>query len=254
MEFTFEVYKQLLSTFVKNNYIVCKVNSYFNNTNDKILFLRHDVDRFPNNALKMARIESEMGIKSTYYFRIIKSVFVDSIIKEVVSLGHEIGYHYEDLALSKGNKENAIIAFRNNLEKLRSYYPVNTICMHGSPISVWDNKKIWSGHDFQKYGIILDTSLSIDYNEVFYITDNGFGWNQTATSIRDKVKSNFNIPIKDTKHFIDLITTEKLPAKLFINTHPDTFFDFGLNWFLNYSMIKSKNVIKRIIVKFDLLK
>jgi hypothetical protein len=254
MEFTFEIYKQLLSTFLEKDYKICKMNSYLNNTTGKILFLRHDVDRYPNNALKMARIESEMGIKTTYYFRIIKSVFVEKIIKEIVSIGHEIGYHYEDLALNGGNKEYAIITFRNNLERLRSFYPVNTICMHGSPTSVWDNKKIWADYDFQKYGIILDTSLSIDYNEVFYITDNGFGWNQTATSIRDKVKSNFNIPIKNTKHLIELITSERLPAKIFINTHPDTFFDFGAYWLFNYSLIKSKNVIKRIIVKLDLLK
>ena len=252
MEFTFVTYKRLLTAFLENNYKICRVDQYFQETNCKILFLRHDVDRFPNNALKMARIESEMGIKSTYYFRSNKGVFVDRIVKEIISLGHEIGYHYEDLSLCKGDIKAALTLFQNNLEKFRLYYPVNTICMHGSPLSKWNNKKIWAENDFHKYGIMLDTSISINYNEVFYITDNGFGWNLTAVSVRDKVESNFQIPIRNTKHLIDLINTEKIPAKLFINTHPDTFFDFGMRWFLNYSMIKCKNVIKRIIIKADL--
>jgi hypothetical protein len=254
MEFTFDTYKKMLAAFLKNNYRIYRVDQFFNKRDDKILFLRHDVDRFPNNALKMARIENELGIQSTYYFRTIKSVFVESIIKNVVSLGHEIGYHYEDLALCNGDKKVAILNFKDNLEKLRSFYSVNTICMHGSPLSKWDNKTIWEKNDFHKYGIILDTSLSINYDEVFYITDNGFGWNKTAASIRDKVKSNYNIPIKNTARLIDLLTTSQMPAKVFINTHPDTFFDFGMKWFLNYSMIKSKNVIKRVIVKTDIYK
>jgi hypothetical protein len=244
----------MISTFIEKSYKICRVNSYFNEMDDKIVYIRHDVDRFPNNALKMARIENEMGIKTTYYFRIIKSVFVENIIKEIVSLGHEIGYHYEDLAICKGDKDEAIIHFQDNLEKMRLYYPITTICMHGSPLSRWDNKTIWSENDYRKYGIILDTSLSINYNEVFYITDNGWAWNKTAISIRDKVKSDFNIPINNTEHLFELIKEEKMPAKVFINIHPDTFFDFGMCWFLNCSMIKSKNIIKRIIVKLDLLK
>lgn len=33
--------------------------------------MRHDVDRKPQNALRMAKLENDLGIKVTYYFRII---------------------------------------------------------------------------------------------------------------------------------------------------------------------------------------
>lgn len=36
---------------------------------EKVVILRHDVDRLPGNALKMARLEHEMGVQATYYFR-----------------------------------------------------------------------------------------------------------------------------------------------------------------------------------------
>ncbi len=35
----------------------------------KVVILRHDVDRKPENALKMAEIEREFDIPATYYFR-----------------------------------------------------------------------------------------------------------------------------------------------------------------------------------------
>jgi len=253
MDFTFSIYKKLLIAFNEVNY---DINGVFNNNKSakKSLILRHDVDRFPKQTLQMARLEYKMGVSSTYYFRIVKSVFKDNILKEIVDLGHEIGYHYEDLALSNGNFDKAIVLFENNLNKVRKYYPVKTICMHGSPLSPWDNKKIWEKYDYKKFGIIIDTSLDINYDEVYYLTDNGFGWNRTNTSIRDKVKSRYTYYIKNTEHLISLLYENKLPDKIMINAHPDTFFDPGIKWLLNFSFIKSKNTVKWIVIKSGIIK
>ena len=65
-------------------------------------------------------------------------------------MGHEIGYHYEDLAMAKGNYEKAILSFEQNLAKLRHIVPVETICMHGSPLSKFDNRKIWEKYDYRR--------------------------------------------------------------------------------------------------------
>ena len=77
--------------------------------------MRHDVDRMPGNALKMAEVEHEFNIKSTYYFRVNNSVFKKEIIKKIASLGHEIGYHYECLDKAKGDLEKAIRIFQKDL-------------------------------------------------------------------------------------------------------------------------------------------
>jgi len=61
------------------------------------VILRHDVDARPQNSLRLARLEHTLGIRGTYYFRI-PHTFQPSIIQEIASLGHEIGYHYETLA------------------------------------------------------------------------------------------------------------------------------------------------------------
>jgi len=63
---------------------------------EKVILLRHDVDRKPEKALMMVEIERELGISGTYYFRTTKEVFKAEIM-------HEIGYHYEVLDKAKGN-------------------------------------------------------------------------------------------------------------------------------------------------------
>ena len=65
-----------------------------------LVILRHDVDRLPENSLRTARIEQEMGIRGSYYFRIVPESWDEKIIKEIAALGHEIGYHYEDVDLA----------------------------------------------------------------------------------------------------------------------------------------------------------
>lgn len=255
-EFTFNSYENLIQTFHSNDYNIVTFSEYIKTEvkTGKYLILRHDVDCFPLQTLQMARLEAVKGIKATYFFRIIPSVFKSDILTEVAALGHEIGYHYEDLTLCKGNYEKAIEHFKYYLEKLRAFFPVQTICMHGSPMSKWDNKKMWDKFDYRNYGIIADTSLNIDYNQVFYISDNGRAWNRLSVSIRDKVDSDLKIPIKDTFQLINLIRNNKIPDQVMLNIHPDTFFDFGINYLFNWGFIETKNIVKWIVVKFGLRK
>ena len=60
---------------------------------ERCLVLRHDVDRQPANALRMAGLEARFGIRSTYYFRMQKGTFVPRIIRAIADMGHEVGYH-----------------------------------------------------------------------------------------------------------------------------------------------------------------
>ena len=64
-----------------------------------LVILRHDVDRLPENSIRIAALEHSLNISGSYYFRIVPESWNESIIKEIASLVHEIGYHYEDLSL-----------------------------------------------------------------------------------------------------------------------------------------------------------
>ena len=119
------------------------------------------MDEITKNALKMAILEHNMGIKASYYFRIVRQSNVPKIIKEVVSLKHEIGYHYEDLAFHNGDYDKAIASFKTNLEYFRQYYPVRTICMHGSSSSEYDNRLLWQQFNLADFGLIGEPYLSL---------------------------------------------------------------------------------------------
>ncbi len=46
---------------------------------EPFVILRHDVDRRPEMALEMAGMEKDMGIRATYYFRMMPGVFEPGI-------------------------------------------------------------------------------------------------------------------------------------------------------------------------------
>ena len=156
-EFTFQTFFSLLESFIKSGYNIKTVEDYVtsDSKDKKILILRHDVDRYPLNTLKMAELEKERGIKATYYFRIIPSVFQEKILKKINKMGHEISYHYEDLSICNGDFQKAIKHFEKSLDKVRQFSPSKTICMHGSPVSKWDNKKLWDKYDYYTISIMV---------------------------------------------------------------------------------------------------
>ena len=251
MDFTLTTYKELLQELLANNYSFQTLENFIQHRNkEKIVILRHDVDRLPENALKMARMENDEGVKASYYFRVVKESFDEDIIRQIAEMGHEIGYHYEDLSLCVGNYELSIINFESNLEKFRKIYPVKTICMHGSPFSKWDNRDLWKKYNYRDYGIIAEPYFDVDFDEVFYITDTGRSWNNSTASVRDKVNSKFDIKIKDTNHLTEKIQNNELPDKIMINVHPQRWTDNPVEWTRELVKQNVKNVIKKLLIGF----
>ena len=133
IDFNYKIYRQLLEKLSLGGYTFQTQEKFMQHPIAKSVVLRHDVDKAPEKAHNIARIEKIYNIQASYYFRIVKQSFDKEIIKKISSLGHEIGYHYEDLALCKGDYESALKQFECNLNTFRKIYPVKTICMHGSP-------------------------------------------------------------------------------------------------------------------------
>ncbi|HEY7951636.1 MAG TPA: hypothetical protein VID70_01535 [Solirubrobacteraceae bacterium] len=59
------------------------------------LLVRHDVDQHPASALRMAAIEREFGVRSTWYFR--WRTANARVIEAIAAEGHAVGLHYETL-------------------------------------------------------------------------------------------------------------------------------------------------------------
>lgn len=245
-DFTSQTYEALCLELQRHGYSCITFAEYCAHTPpEKFVIMRHDIDRNPENALKIAHVENNLMISSSYYFRIVKQSYDESIITEVAKLGHEIGYHYEDLTVAGGDVECAITLFKTNLAKMRKLYPVRTICMHGSPLSRWDNLMLWKKYDYQDYGIIGEPYIDVDFSRVMYLTDTGRRWNGTDVSVRDKVESTYGCTIKTTFDLIEQLNHNVLPDQLMITMHPQRWASESLPWIKELIWQNTKNVMKR---------
>lgn len=253
-DFTLKTYEKFLTTFVKNHYQVVTVKDYFANdyTNQKVLILKHDVDKLPENACQMAVLEDKIGIKGTYYFRAVPYVFDIAVIKNIFELGHEVGYHYENLSHKKGNLKEAIVDFKMNLETFRQVCSIDTIAMHGSPFFKWDNKDIWKDFDLKDFDILCDPYLDKKFKKICYFTDTGRRWDGCRVSRRDKIHGVLpNIHIHNTEQFIETIGNNKSPNHLMLTIHPQRWTNNVGLWAKELFLQSVKNQIKRGLIIWD---
>ena len=221
----------------------------------KYVILRHDVDARPENSLRTAQIEHALGARATYYFRVGKESNNPSVIKAIVQLGHEIGYHYEDMSLCGGDVDKAYEHFQTWLDYFRQYYAVETICMHGAPTSKWDGKDLWKKYDYKALGIIGEPYMDTDFSDVFYLTDTGRCWDGYKVSVRDKIPGHqerwtaAGLTYHTTEQLLEAIKADRLPAHIMMTTHPQRWTNDSAAWWKELLTQSAKNVVKRTIAK-----
>lgn len=241
MDFTIKKYRNLLE--------VLKRHQHYR--------IRHDVDLRPEYSLRVAKVEAEMGMSATYYFRSMHFESHAEVINAIVALGHQAGYHYESLTTCKGDMEAAYEDFCQNLERLRKIVPVSTACAHGSPRSPYDSQDIWKHHDIHSLGIVYEPMLDTDFSTTLYLTDTGGRWDGYKVSVRDKVPQyqeqweHEGLVFHSTDDIIRALVDETHPIHtkhLLINTHPQRWMPFGPRWMAEAGLQYWKNIAKRLIV------
>jgi hypothetical protein len=272
IDFTLTAYRQLLLAIKQSGYAFYTFEDWCEGkATGRFVILRHDVDLKARNSLIIARIEAKMGIRATYYFRVVPQSNQPDIISPIINLGHEIGYHYEDLSIFHGNSEKAIEHFKIKLEYFRQFYPVRTICMHGSPTSKWNNRDLWNLFDYKDYGVIgepyfdlLSTKSNLNF-EVKYFTDTARMWDGDRFNLRDKLlvnseslvantydcsKNSESIisKIHSTYDFVDWLKTTPNQNVLMITTHPQRWTNNHIDWIFELIKQNIKNLIKKFIV------
>ena len=267
-DFTLQRYERLLRALEEAEYTFLPFGEYCvlkqsGKLPEKYVMMRHDVDKRPWFSVKMAELEALHGVKASYYFRIGKESNQPECIKRIAQLGHEIGYHYEDMSLCKGDHEKAYEHFKNALEYFRQFYPVRTCCMHGAPMSKYDSRALWEigytdehGKTQKKYSyrdlqLIGEPYYDVDFDQVFYLTDTGRCWDGFQFSLRDKVPQQEEWNKKGwhyhyTKEVIWAIEDMRLPKAVMITTHPQRWTDSKFAWWKELIMQNIKNMVKSV--------
>ncbi len=308
MDFNLKIYQELLKALQSQGFLFYTVSEYaetnkeFAPTSDdnrnpkssirnpKLILLRHDVEARYGNALKLAQLQHGLGIKGTYYFRIYPHKDNEAVIRKIVALGHEIGYHYDDLTECRGDYEKAIRRFQNNLEYLRQFGPVTTATMEGAPLSRYDNRDLWSPRPsshvprppslasrpsslvpgprsevevrpifhYKDYGILTEPYFDFDFNQLYYLTDTGRRWDGHLYNVRDKAtKENpvtnpafLGLRFHSTRDIIKAVNEGSFPKQAMLNFHPQRWNDGLCPWLKELVWQNVKNQGKRVLVNF----
>ncbi len=165
-----------------------KIKSKFN------IILRHDIDFDVDYALKMAKMENKLNIKSTYFF-LLKSNFynilnpnIEKKIKSIKKLGHSISLHY-DPSIYKGKEMNRYL--KEEIKLFENVYmtKIKIISFHRPPIKFINlkNKILGKNHTYQP----------IFTKKIKYYSDsrNKFRFGNPLNSIDFKLRNSMQILI-----------------------------------------------------------
>jgi len=249
-DLTLRIYEDLLEAMQQQNLVFQRVSDHLRAPFAEGSMLRHDVDDRKLHALAFARIQHRRGIIGTYYFRMLPMSFSEDVVREVHELGHEVGYHYEEMDLCNGDEERAWDLFRRNLERLRKVVPVTSICMHGSPRSKFDNKELWVRRDYRDLGILGEPYLDVDFQRVAYYTDTGGRWDGGRYSVRDHAPVMPADPYSTTNDMISALRHGNFPRTAMLTFHPQRWTDSPALWLRQRVAQTAKNYAKLGVIRW----
>ncbi|NMM45596.1 hypothetical protein HH303_13960 [Rhodospirillaceae bacterium KN72] len=98
-DFTRAAYRDLLSALLARGYRGTSFSGVVPSRSD--LLLRHDIDLWPEIALELARIESDLGLSAEYFFLMNSPLYdpqasaIRQVMVELRAMGHGVGLHFD---------------------------------------------------------------------------------------------------------------------------------------------------------------
>ncbi len=150
------------------------------------VLLRFDVDYREAHAVQMARIAARYGRRGSFYFRHRAGTFDFHAIRAIAATGHETGYHFETLDTCRGDFDCAAEQFTAHITTLRDAgILVQTVAAHGSLPTAPAYKGnldllIRQPELLAHTGLAGETTLSVDFERVVYVSDARWRWRRYA--------------------------------------------------------------------------
>jgi hypothetical protein len=179
------IYEQLLKTVIAAGYTPSSIERFWQLIVDgavepdgRYLLLRHDIDTDPITAAAMWQIDSRLGVRTSYFFRL--STLDIRLMQAIGEGGGEAGYHFEELATVAKRRRvrnpadvaallpEAQDLFRRNLERLRSRsgLPIRVVASHGDFV----NRRL----GVQNLAILADPAFRLETGVELETNDDAF--------------------------------------------------------------------------------
>lgn len=127
--FTYDHYKKTLKKIKEKRKFAT-----FSKNSDHDVILRHDIDCSLKAALKMAKIEDELGVTSTYFILFTSEFYnpfnIESskLIQGILKLGHKLGLHYEESFILQ-NSLDPTETIEKQIDTLNHHFDTSTECI-----------------------------------------------------------------------------------------------------------------------------
>lgn len=181
MRFTYDSYRDFLQIIRAENYAFC---DYYNfDSYPRCVILRHDIDNSPEMAVELGRIERREGVQSTF-FALLTSDFYNpasprnlSALRDLLSMGHEIGLHFDETVYGEISIGEMVQAIQKEAEILSNLldYPVRSVSMHRPSKAVLEA-------DLQIPGIVNSYSR-LFFRDFKYLSDSRRRWREPVEEI-----------------------------------------------------------------------
>lgn len=184
MEFLYHEYEQMLDLLIEREYIIRSYTSH--SGNEKCVILRHDVDFSLKKALTFARLEASKKIKSTYFillstdFYNIYSKESHDLLKEIISLGHDIGLHFDEKRYIISDFESLELCIKKEINVLEGLLgnKIQVVSMHRPSAWILENDIKFDG--------LINTYSNYYFKEFEYLSDSRMFWREDVLDLIEK--------------------------------------------------------------------
>lgn len=188
MRFTYKSIQKMIRLLKEHRYTFCGYPDY--KLYDRNIIMRHDVDNDLEKALRLAELEADWGIASTYFvlttsnFYNICSKKNKEILKSICSMGHQVGLHFDEAQYAVHGEiwiekaiEEEISLLEHCLER-----EVSCVSMHRP------SKEVLQMNLHIKGGRVINSYDKIFFENHKYISDSRRNWKVNILELIEKEK------------------------------------------------------------------
>lgn len=188
MKFTYKSISKMVQLLKEHRYTFCGYSDY--KLYSRNIIMRHDVDNDLEKALRLAEMEADWGIASTYFvlttsnFYNIWSKKNKEILKSICSMGHQVGLHFDETQYAERGEmwmekaiEKEIALLEQCLER-----EVSCISMHRP------SKEVLQKNWHIKGGRVINSYDKEFFENHKYVSDSRRSWKENVFELIEKEK------------------------------------------------------------------
>ena len=183
MDFTYKSYEELIGMLRSHGYVIASYRDW--QDHKRCAILRHDIDYDPQKALRIAQIEKEEGVRSTF-FALLTSDFYNvhsertyKVLRQICDLGHEIGLHFDEKRYGSKYRggEFVIDAIAKEAKTMESAIgiKINSVSMHRPSQEIL--------YEDLELPEMINSYSKVFFEEFKYLSDSRRNWREPVEEI-----------------------------------------------------------------------